>query len=216
MPYLALALGLLPSFAWLVFYLHEDPHPEPKTLIAETFIIGALSTFGALFVQLALNLAGAAVGIGQYSLIAFAVFGAVEEVFKFSAAKLVTAVHWKEFDEPVDAMIYMIVAALGFAAVENVVAAVRSTDLVFEAMTLRFLGATLLHTVTSGTLGYYWARSIASGKTRLLLVGFAVATTLHVIFNYLILIYEPVVVPTIFVIVAALFVLYDFEKLKKL
>ena len=216
MPYLALALGLLPSFAWLVFYLQEDPHPEPKRLIAETFIIGALSTFGALFVQMAVNAVGTANGVAQYSILAFAVFGAIEELFKFSAAKLVTVTHAKDFDEPVDAMIYMIVAALGFATVENVVAAVRSTDLIFEAMTLRFLGATLLHAVASGTLGYYWARAIASGKTRLLLVGFAVATTLHVIFNYLILIYEPVVVPTIFLIIAALFVLYDFEKLKKL
>ncbi len=215
MSFIALALGLLPSFAWLVFYLREDPHPEPKKLIAETFLIGAFSTFGALFIQFIVNTIGTANGIGQYSLLAFIVFGIIEELFKFGAARLVTAAHTKDFDEPVDAMIYMIVAALGFAAVENIVVAFRSTNLLFEAITLRFLGATLLHTVTSGTLGYYWARSIMTGRRRLLLIGFAAAMTLHVIFNYLILIYEPVVVPTIFLIIAAIFVLYDFEKLKR-
>ena len=124
--------------------------------------------------------------------------------------------HPYDFDEPVDAMIYMIVAALGFAAVENIAAAAKGSGLAFETTSLRFIGATLLHTISSGLLGYYWAKEIITKRRVFLYIGFALATVLHVIFNYLILNYEPVVVPTTFLIVAALLILYDFEKLKRL
>ncbi len=209
-----LLLGLLPSFAWLVFYLKEDPHPEPKRLIFETFLAGAISTFIVLGVQMTFNGWATDRGIVQYSIISFFVLSAIEEIFKFGAARLVIDKHPYDFDEPVDAMIYMIVAALGFAAVENIAAASKSTEILFETTTLRFIGATLLHTLSSGLLGYYWAREIITRKKYLLYIGFIMATTLHTGFNYLILNYEPVVVPTTFLIVAALFILYDFEKLK--
>lgn len=211
---LPLLLGLLPSFAWLIFYLKEDPNPEPKKLIFETFLAGAISTFIVLGVQMAFNGWATDRGIIQYSLISFFVLSAIEELFKFGAARLVIDKHPYDFDEPVDAMIYLIVAALGFAAVENIAAASKSSELLFETTTLRFIGATLLHTLSSGLLGYYWAREIITRKKYLLYVGFFMATALHTVFNYLILNYEPVVVPTTFLIVAALFILYDFEKLK--
>ncbi len=214
MDYLPLLIGLLPSFAWLVFYLEEDPHPEPKKLIFETFLAGAVSTFIVLWVQIALNGVVTGFGVAQYSIISFFILSSVEEIFKFGAARLIIGEHPKDFDEPVDAMIYVIVAALGFAAVENIAAASKATGMAFETTTLRFIGATLLHTISSGLLGYYWALSLIRKKSYLLYEGFALATTLHVVFNYLILMYEPVVVPTTLLIVATIFILYDFEKLK--
>lgn len=215
MDYLPLLIGLLPSFAWLVFYLEEDPHPEPKKLIFETFLAGAISTFIVLAIQVPLNDLAVSNGIAQYTILSFFLLSAVEEIFKFGAARLVIGEHPKDFDEPVDAMIYLIVAALGFAAVENVAAAFNAHGLLtFETVTLRFIGATLLHTISSGLLGYYWAISIIRRKKWILFKGLAIATALHVVFNYLILIYEPVVIPTALLMVAALFILYDFEKLK--
>src|SRR3989344_5704956 len=110
MSYLPLILGLLPSFAWLVFYMEEDPHPEPKKLIFEVFLAGAVSTFIVLGAQLAFNDWSAARGIAQYSIISFLVLSAIEEIFKFGAARLVIEKHPYDFDEPVDAMIYLVVA----------------------------------------------------------------------------------------------------------
>ena len=216
MNYLPIILGLLPSFAWLVFYLEEDPHPEPKPLIFETFLAGALSTFIVLGAQTLFNGWAEPRGIAQYSFLSFLALGGIEELFKFGAAWLVIQKHAKDFDEPVDAMIYLVVAALGFAAVENVAAASKAADLAFETTTLRFIGATLLHTISSGLVGYYWARSILEHRQGRLFTGFALAILLHTVFNYLILRYEPAVIPTTFLIAAALFILYDFEKLKHL
>lgn len=217
MEYFPLFIGLLPSFAWLVFYLEEDPHPEPKKLIFETFLAGGISTFIVFSVQMSLNNLAVNNGIAQYTILSFFILSSVEELFKFGAARLVIGEHPKEFDEPVDAMIYLVVAALGFAAVENVAAAFSSHgSLAFETITLRFVGATLLHTISSGLLGYYWAISLIKGRKWILLKGIFLATSLHVAFNYLILRYEPVVVPTSLLIVAALFLMIDFEKLKKI
>lgn len=214
MNYFPLILGLLPAFAWLIFYLKEDPRPEPKSLIIEIFLAGAVSTFIVFSVQTFFNNWAEPRGISQYSLISLLVLAGIEEIFKFSAARLVVGKHPRDFDEPVDAMIYLIVAALGFAAVENVAAAMKAKELAMETTTLRFIGATLLHTLSSGLIGYYWALSIIKKKAKILFTGFALAILLHTVFNYLILSYEPVIVPTVFLMVAALFILYDFEKLK--
>jgi RsiW-degrading membrane proteinase PrsW (M82 family) len=216
MIYLPIILGLLPSFAWLIFYLKEDEHPEPKKLILEIFLAGAISTFLVLGVQTAFNNWAVPRGIAQYSLFSFFALAAIEEFFKFGAARIVIGKHLKDFDEPVDAMIYLIVAALGFATVENIAAVSNSQGLAFETTTLRFIGATLLHTLSSGLLGYYWARSLIQRKIQILFTGFALATLLHTIFNYLIIKFEPVIIPTVFLIVFAVFVLYDFEKLKRI
>lgn len=216
MAYLPLILGILPSFAWLFFYLEEDPHPEPKNLIFEAFLAGGVSTLIVLGVELLFNNFAAAKGIAAHSIPSFFVLAGIEEFFKFGAAWLVISRHWKDFDEPVDAMIYLIVAALGFAAVENIAASWNAGEMAFETITLRFIGATLLHTLSSGLLGYYWALSFIRQKRQILFFGLAAATLLHTIFNYLIIKYEPAVVPTTFLIIFAIFILYDFEKLKEL
>jgi protease PrsW len=215
MEILPIILGLLPGFAWLIFYLEEDPHPEPKKLIFETFLAGAISTFIVLGVQTVFNDWASLRGIVQYGLLSFIGLSAIEEFFKFGAAWIVIGKNYQDFDEPVDAMIYLIVAALGFATVENIAAASNAQELALETTTLRFIGATLLHTISSGLLGYYWAQSIIKRDKGVLFTGFVLATMLHAVFNYLIIRFEPEVVPTVFVIVAALFILYDFEKLKR-
>ena len=223
MTLLFIGIGLVPSFAWLIFFLREDiRHPEPKRLIALTFVAGVVITAGVLLVQLGMRNFGNEFGIAPYGLLSLIVLAAVEEIAKFAAAYWVTQSHPKEFDEPVDAMVYMIVAALGLAAVENVALVLQTQGALgtpgpLEVGALRFVGATLLHALTSGMVGYAWGRALFRGtNVRSALVrGMAVATALHAAFNYLILKFEPVTLPLIFLIFVAVAVLHDFEKLKK-
>jgi len=233
MTVLAIVLGLLPGLAWLYFYLKEDCHPEPKRLIALTFFGGALVTVfafvlqkffgcfafdycGGLLEDFVLARAGL-VGIGLLIFLAL-----VEEVLKFGAAYMI--VHKSEFfDEPIDAMIYMVVAALGFATVENlgVVGAYFSDSSSVEfgtvagTISLRFVGATLLHALSSGLVGYYWAKTIRElGLKRFLFLGLTLATILHAIFNYVIITNEGVGYSIILLVTVGFFILNDFEKLK--
>ncbi len=225
-----LVLALLPGFIWLIFYLSEDSHQEPKTLVALTFIAGAASAFVALFAQYYLNqsgITGSPIRLGGSDSLSFSfilsltLFSAIEELCKFGAAYLVLR-RSKEFNQPIDAMVYLVIAALGFATVENFGVAFPgqgsspALQILIETLALRFIGATLLHTLSSGLLGYYWAMSIRRFKMLTpLLFGILAATLLHAGFNYLIIRHENVFYSLAFVILAGFLTLNDFERLKQ-
>jgi RsiW-degrading membrane proteinase PrsW (M82 family) len=213
------AATLLPTFIWFLFFLKEDPHPEPKRLIIYTFGIGVLVSLPALFFQLFFQRFIFGDGPNAF-LLSIVCFALIEEVFKFLAAYLSVRSD-PAFDEPVDAMIYLIIAALGFATVENffIVTGTITTSLAvsLEALSLRFVGATLLHTLSSGLLGYYWARSIThEHKLSFLLRGVIYAVAIHSVFNYLVIRFQEsnLIYPSLFLIFIVFILLNDFEKIK--
>jgi protease PrsW len=212
---------IMPALIWLFFFLKEDVHPEPKKLIVYVFGIGALVSLPVLLLQISFQ---NIIGNGPETAI-FLVIGLafIEEFFKFIATYF--AIHNDPaFDEPVDAMIYMITAALGFATVENffiIGNTLHSAQLILsiETLSLRFVGATLLHALASATVGYYWARGHRERFLSVSLVGGVIfATGIHTVFNYLVLRFQDsnLLYPTIFLIIITVFILADFEKLKRL
>ncbi len=218
---LAVLLGLLPSFAWLFFYLHEDLHPEPKRLIALTFMGGMGSALVALAIETNIQDALKAHAIAVLSPLGLFLFAIVEEIVKFGTAYLLIADN-PEFDEPIDAMIYTVTTALGFAAVENLgITLIRDNSLfigeTFSIISLRFLGATLLHSLASALVGYAWAKGMAKPFLKeelMLLGGLSIAIALHTLFNYLILHYESQVYAILLLLIVGFFVLTDFEDLR--
>ncbi len=132
---LAAACALLPfalSFAWLFFVRRFDRmRPEPVWLVVATFVLGgaaivpaALAETGIAMLSPWLDPSLATLGGQAWALpLSIAVFtvviGSVEELAKYLAAWGL-ARHRKEFDEPVDGIVYACAAALGFAAVENI------------------------------------------------------------------------------------------------
>jgi len=216
--------ALLPAVVWLWFFLKEDIHPEPKRLIFATFLLGVFITLPVLLTQIHYQDFMSNYGIAAiFSVLGLAL---IEELFKFFAA--FASVHNdSRFDEPVDAMIYSIAAALGFATVENIFVALNTVDTinsfsfmaVAESVLLRFIGATLLHALASSVVGYFWARGIIQRKlVSRVAYGIILATLVHAAFNYLILRYqeENLFYPSLFLVFAAFFVLSDFEKLRNL
>jgi RsiW-degrading membrane proteinase PrsW (M82 family) len=132
---LAAACALLPfalSFAWLFFVRRFDRmRPEPVWLVVATFLLGGLAIVPAALAEIGIGMISpwldpglATLGGQAWALpLSIAVFtvviGGVEELAKYGAAWGL-ARHRKEFDEPVDGIIYGCAAALGFAAVENI------------------------------------------------------------------------------------------------
>lgn len=115
----------------------------------------------------------------------------VEEFLKFFAVYLLV-IRSPEFDEPIDGMIYMIAAALGFAAIENILVMFNTipngTGTALNTLALRFIGATLLHALSSGIIGYFLAMSwfFQEHKKKLIIIGLTIATFFHAAFNMLI------------------------------
>ncbi len=221
---LIFGLGLLPSVVWLIFFdLEEAEHPEPISDILLAFIIGSITTFVALLVQIALLKFMPGWGISPHDAYGVSIFAFAEELLKFGAVFFLIS-RRPSFSEPIDAMIYMITVALGFAAVENIASLINQGGLMaaitsaksIEVVVLRFLGATLLHSVTAGIIGFHWAIGWVRGRLLWLhiLAGLVIAGLLHSIFNYLILTTGPASWALAFVAMIAFFVLVDFEELR--
>lgn len=213
--------AILPAFVWLVFFLKEDIHPEPKRLIIFTFLGGAFATIPAVLFQAAFQEFFTTFVPGFLMFII--IFALIEEVLKFAGAYFTVGKN-PELDEPVDTMIYMIAAAMGFAAVENVFVLSNifnsqdSIGFAFNVLILRFVGAVLLHVVASALVGYYWGKVRFLGAPKKILIwGILVATAVHVLFNYLIIKFAGtnILYPTMLLVFVVLFVFVDFEKLKR-
>src|SRR3989304_8758775 len=204
-----LLLGFAPSLIWLVYYLRQDLHPEPKKMIVRVFISGFFFTFFPFvaewafikaFFQVAVLCSNClqlaphfyhSMNVSQVAALSFSViFGlsAIEEGSKYLAAKS-RIINSLDFDEPVDAMIYMIVAALGFAAAENIGYILQNPDNAIGIAYLRFLSSTSLHALSSAIIGYFLAISIIHKKNKYayIAIGVACATLLHTLFNFLII-----------------------------
>jgi RsiW-degrading membrane proteinase PrsW (M82 family) len=186
--FIALLAGILPALLWLSFWLLEDrTHPEPKRYIFFTFLAGML------VVALVLPLERLAVSYASGLQLLFW-WALAEEGFKFLAAYAV-ALHSRQFDEPLDGVIYMVTVALGFSAAENALFLLNPLgqgNILQTIITgdLRFIGATLLHTLSSATIGVALAISFRKQvSTRVLaaLCGVILAVVLHALFNFFIL-----------------------------
>ena len=181
--------GLLPSFVWLYFLLKEDArHPEPKTLIALTFIAGMAA------VPLALPLEQYAKTHLSGDLSIFTAWALVEELLKYIMAAIL--ILWRRaVDEMPDYVIYMITVALGFAAAENMlflITPLMDGDIANSLFTgnVRFLGSSLLHVVASAAIGFSLAFSAKSRpfiRVTSAWVGLILAIVLHTAFNTLII-----------------------------
>lgn len=228
-----LFLAFLPPILWLLFYLREDCHPEPKRLLILAFFGGMASAIVALFAEClwVFTISGScrnAIQVPVDPKLLFFGIALIEEYLKYLAIKFFILSRCKghtcAFDEPVDAMIYMMTAALGFAALENALFALpifqKNFPLAFEIITNRFLGANLLHALSSGIVGFFLARAWFSPRRHhFLALGIIIASLLHTGFNYLILMRETLPNITFYIILLlatmAVMVFIDFERLKQ-
>jgi len=220
--------GLAPSFIWLLFFLRKDSHPEPHATVLKIFFYGMLSAIPVALIEL-----GAADLFKSTYLPSFLVqtlyiflgVALIEEVFKYLVVRQKVLQH-PALDEPVDLILYMIIAALGFAALENLLILFPMTNPfqfleTFLVSSFRFVGATFLHALCSGLIGYFLALSFFESKHRLKLTiqGLILAIVLHGLYDFSIIKIEGsfrFVLPVIILIGLAVFVSWGFKKVKKL
>jgi RsiW-degrading membrane proteinase PrsW (M82 family) len=182
--------GIIPSLLWLWFWLKEDDnHPEPKSMLTIVFIMGMIAVVAVLPIQKFIQ---DHVNSYEGQLVLWA---SAEEIIKYIAV-LIILYKTNVADEPIDWPIYMITAALGFAALENMLFLLKifpssiDTTLSLSTGNLRFLGANLLHAISSGIIGisigisFYMQKYI---KKLMLFFGFIVAIALHSSFNFFII-----------------------------
>jgi protease PrsW len=203
----ALVGGVLPALLWLWFFLREDAeHPEPKWLILAAFLSGMVAVLLALPSEMlakcvasntwptspfqspfaTLNFCASTHGADPILL-----WASIEELLKYTVA--VVVILWRRaIDEPIDAMVYLITVALGFAALETglfLMGPFGRGDFSGGILTgnLRFMGAALIHTLSSAVVGY--AIALSFYRTYMvqffsLCTGLILAIVLHTLFNH--------------------------------
>jgi RsiW-degrading membrane proteinase PrsW (M82 family) len=151
---------LLPVLFWAGYHYYKDRHlPEPAGHLLLAFILGfaafwlgKLMYFGLGLVDLRFDAYVLAetnpVGLFFYAVL---VIGVVEELVKM-VFFLFVILRFREFDEPIDGIIYASFIALGFATMENIQYLQYITG--WEAIARGFAGP-LVHILFASIWGFY-------------------------------------------------------------
>ncbi|MBL8151099.1 MAG: PrsW family intramembrane metalloprotease [Blastocatellia bacterium] len=183
-------LSLLPCVLWLLFFYIQDRHDRaPLSTVAITFLIGIfsavpasiLNSFGLVFLYLI---------FGEHHITTFLQFftvvGPVEEAVKMLAV-LIFAYRQQVFDEPVDGIVYSAAAAMGFAAIENVLYV---SQFSVEVLAVRGPLANAGHALFSAFWGLALSKAKASPnvrghRTRIIISGLIAAAFVHGLYDYI-------------------------------
>lgn len=191
---------LVPAVLWLWWIRRQDVYePEPVGLMLKTFAAGmgaaivAVAAEGALIRLLLPGPEGFRFVVSQGTLAEVAVYSfliiaPIEEALKFLVVRL-GAFRSPEFNEPMDGIVYMVSAAIGFATLENA-----RYMLGFGAgvLVLRMVLSSFLHVACSAIVGYYLGlvRFKARLTRSLYVKGLGAAILLHGAYDFVAL-YQP-------------------------
>jgi protease PrsW len=168
-------LALAPALFWFWFFARRDRRPEPVALLLRTFAWGMAMVVPAALLETSIG------GIfGE--LIMFLLVGLIEEACKLIAA-LSIAKH-RDFDEPVDGLIYATAASLGFATLENVFYLAQHGP---ELILIRGPISTLGHILFAVAWGFGMSLERFQKRRGAIWRGLLLAGVLHTAFNFLLI-----------------------------
>lgn len=182
---LLLALSVLPGIAWVSFFARHDRNREPPAMLMRTFVFGMVSVVPAALLERPLRSVVSGQGAAGIRMAgALMAIGLIEEGVKLSAAHLAT-VGSPHFDEFADGIVYAITAALGFAAVENLL---YTMAFGLNVGIIRSTVTSLAHASFTGVPGLYLGL-LRIGRTGVesLAASFLGAALLHALYDYLII-----------------------------
>jgi protease PrsW len=184
--YATVMSALVPSLLLLWYFFSRDVYPEPPSVLWATFGLGILTILPTLAIASPIDglIEGSSV-VDPYALgflRAFATAAIPEELTKLFVLLFYSSRH-REFDEPMDGVVYGVAVSLGFASFENVMyVLIGGPDL---ALTRAFT-ALPMHAGLGVIMGYYvgQARFRLGPRGRLLFCAFVVPTVIHGLYDF--------------------------------
>ncbi|MBA4336960.1 hypothetical protein C0416_04290 [bacterium] len=168
-------LSFVPIFLW--GYHFYKKHPEKQAYIVMTFVAGALSVMPLLIYKFlwsyfpwinafiwTRNLHADILGFSTFSLVPISIIvtfmfvGIIEETSKMISVRLMDVKIFKSIDDVIE---FAIIAALGFAFIENIIyfyniINVRGFEQLLFPFVFRSLFSTFAHVMFSGIFGYFY------------------------------------------------------------
>lgn len=178
---------ILPSILIILFFVYSDKFKEPKGEILKVFFYGILIIIPAYFLNTYLYAFwynNFRVSEGLIS--SFLTAAPVEEGLKLSILYFFVY-KMKDFNEPIDGIVYGVTASLGFATLENFYYVYLLADY-FETSSmslaiLRSFSAVPAHAVFGVFMGYFFMKYVFIKKGDNLLFAFIVPFVLHGCYN---------------------------------
>lgn len=184
----------VPVLFWAAYHYHKDRHlPEPAINLLLCFLLGGLAALLARGMYVGLGYLGLRydalaladsnpLALFMYALLAI---GPIEELAKLLPFLLVV-LRFRDFDEPLDGIIYASFIGLGFAAAENLYYLQFLTPL--EA-TARGFASPVIHMLFASIWGYWIVSAHIAHRPigKCALFGFAIAAGLHGLYDFIVL-----------------------------
>jgi RsiW-degrading membrane proteinase PrsW (M82 family) len=184
------AIAVVPGVLWLAFFYSQDRlEPEPRHYVLGVFLLGAaLAHWVALPLVRDLFAVDAWLYRSRWGhlLGAILVVGVAQEFAKYAAVRY-TVYGSKEFDEPIDGVIYASAAGLGLATMLNVDYVLGNGGVDLRVGVLRMVVTALAHASFAGVLGYAMGRAkFREGTDTISLIGgIALAAAFNGVFFFL-------------------------------
>jgi RsiW-degrading membrane proteinase PrsW (M82 family) len=187
---MAVVMAAIPGLLWLVYFYLQDRHePEPKHYVFGVYLAGAfVAAPVAHFLVEVVEPAGAGPTLSTWSMEnvvrSFLVVGLAQELSKYLVVRYSVYLS-AEFDEPMDGIVYMTAAGIGFATHECY-RYLQGLDgsVYLGAGAANAVVITLAHACFAGVLGFALGRAKfdprdASRRGLVLLAGLLVAAALN-------------------------------------
>lgn len=204
---------ILPVLFWAGYHYHKDRHlPEPVGHLLLAFCLGLGSFYLSALMYASLDLVGlrynayqlAEINLPGLFVYAVMAIGFIEELAKLLPFLLIV-IHFKEFNEPIDGIIYASFIALGFAALENIQYLQSMSGA--QAWARGFAGP-VIHIVFASIWGYYIGRAQLRGKSlgKTITAALAFTAILHGIYDVIVIALPTPVLPVAALLIAGIWV----------
>ena len=213
-----LLVTILPSILIILFFVYSDKFREPRGEILKIFIYGILITIPAYFLNTYLNAFWYNnFRVSEELIGSFLTAAPVEEGLKLSILYFFVY-KMKDFNEPIDGIVYGVTASLGFATLENFYYVYLLADY-FQTSSMslaiaRSFSAVPAHAVFGVFMGYFFMRYTFIKKGDNLFFAFIIPFVLHGCYNLFVT--SNFYVSLFLIFIAWIIALKMYSKLKKI
>jgi protease PrsW len=202
---LLLAAATLPSMAIAYWIYRQDHHEsEPSRMLLWAFVCGCASTIPAIFLQSFFKHLENPNSLFDTAIFAFGVVGLSEELAKYYLLRRFVYPQ-KDFNEPIDGIVYGVMVGLGFATLENVMYVLNAGENGFSTALARAFTAVPAHAAFGVLMGAYvgLAKFIPEKAGIYTIIGVGLAVFFHGAYDFFLMqqVYEGMAILAIFTLI---------------
>ena len=211
-----LLVTIFPSLLIVFFFVSSDKFKEPTKQIIKVFLYGILITIPAYFLNTYIGEIWYATNASEGLISSFLTAAPVEESLKL-AVLYFFVYKMKDFNEPIDGIVYGVTVSLGFATLENIYYVYLLADY-FDTTSMalaivRSFSAVPAHAVFGVFMGYFFMKYSFIKKGDNLFFAFIVPFVLHGCYN--LFVSSNFYVAFLLIVISWIVALRMFSRLKK-